>query len=109
MAKEENVKKEEKVIEVKERAEKVSQEHLDKLVAIANKINGLQFNIGRAEAHKHKLLHELALGQDTINLMQDELMKEYGSADVNLTDGTINWPKENPGSNGVEKSKEDEK
>ena len=56
-----------------------------------------------------KLLHELALGQDTINLMQDELMKEYGSADVNLTDGTINWPKENPGSNGVEKSKEDEK
>ena len=40
MAKEENVKKEEKVIEVKERAEKVSQEHLDKLVAIANKING---------------------------------------------------------------------
>ena len=66
MAKEENVKKEEKVIEVKERAERVSDEHFEKLVAIANKINGLQFNIGRTEAHKHKLLHELALGQDTI-------------------------------------------
>ena len=99
----------EKILDVKERKDKVSEEHLKEMVEIANKINALQFNIGRAEAHKHKLLHELALGQDTINLMQDELMKEYGSADVNLTDGTINWPKENPGSNGVEKSKEDEK
>jgi len=26
--------------------------------------------------------------------MQDMLTKEYGNYDVNLTDGTINWPKE---------------
>ena len=98
-----------KTIEVKEKVEKISAADLSKLQEIANKINGLHFNIGRVESQKHNLLHELALGQDTINLMQDELMKEYGSADVNLTDGTINWPKDNPGSNGVEKSKEDEK
>tara|TARA_R100000152_G_C6768437_1_gene193941 strand:+ start:1641 stop:1913 length:273 start_codon:yes stop_codon:yes gene_type:complete len=86
--------KKEKTIEVKERVEKISAEHLKKLQDIANKINGLHFNIGRTEAQKHKLLHELALGQDTINLAQDEMKKEYGTYDINLADGTINWPKD---------------
>jgi uncharacterized small protein (DUF1192 family) len=84
----------EKILDVKERKDKVSEEHLKEMVEIANKINALQFNIGRIEAQKHKLLHELALGNDTISLVQDKMMKEYGSYDINLTDGTINWPKD---------------
>jgi hypothetical protein len=40
--------------------------------------------------------------------MQDVLMKEYGSYDVSLEDGKINWPEE-PSKNGVDKSNEDEK
>ena len=84
----------EKVLDVKERKEKISQEHLDELLQVVNKINGLQFSIGRTEAQKHKLLHELALGNDTISLLQDKMMKEYGSYDINLKDGTINWAKE---------------
>jgi hypothetical protein len=84
----------EKILDVKERKDKVSEAHLKEMVEIANKINALQFNIGRIEAQKHKLLHELALGNDTISLVQDKMMKEYGSYDINLTDGTINWPKD---------------
>ena len=84
----------EKVLEVKERKEKVSKEHLDEMLQIANKINSLQFNIGRLESQKHKVLHELALGNDTVSLLQDRMMKEYGSYDINLSDGTINWPKD---------------
>ena len=68
-------------------------EHLDELLNAVNKINSLQFNIGRLETQKHKLLHEVALGNDTVSLLQDKMMKEYGSYDINLTDGTINWPK----------------
>jgi hypothetical protein len=83
-----------KTIEVKERVEKITAEDLLKLQEIANKINGLHFNIGRVESQKHNLLHELALGQDTIKLSQEEMMDKYGSYDINLTDGTINWPKE---------------
>tara|TARA_R100000152_G_C6677878_1_gene112497 strand:+ start:165 stop:440 length:276 start_codon:yes stop_codon:yes gene_type:complete len=86
-------KKEKKTIEVQERKDKISNEHLQELLEIVNKINGLQFNIGRVEAQKHKLLHELAMGNDTIAVMQDKMLKEYGSYDINLTDGTINWPK----------------
>ena len=84
----------EKILDVKERKDKVSEEHLKEMVEIANKINALQFNIGRIEAQKHKLLHDLALGNDTISLVQDKMMKEYGSYDINLSDGTINWPKD---------------
>tara|TARA_R110002012_G_scaffold305925_1_gene510271 strand:+ start:866 stop:1141 length:276 start_codon:yes stop_codon:yes gene_type:complete len=87
-------KNKEKVLDLKERKEKVSKKHLDEMIAVANKINALQFNIGRLESQKHKILHELALGNDTIAVVQDKMMKEYGTYDINLTDGTINWPKD---------------
>jgi len=43
---------------------------------------------------KHETLHRLATVKDKITLFQDTLTKEYGTFDVNLDDGTINWPKE---------------
>ena len=84
----------EKEIELKVKLDKVSQEHLVQLQKIVNEINGIQFNIGKAEAQKHEMLHDLALTRDKAVVMQDTLKKEYGSYDVNLTDGTINWPKD---------------
>ena len=91
----------EKTIEVKERAEKVSDEHLKEIQETIGAINNFQFNIGKLEAQKHDVLHRLATAQDKIALMQDTLQKEYGTNDVNIKDGTINWPKE--------ESKKDEK
>ena len=85
---------EEKTVELKPKAEKISEEHLKQLQQIVNNINGIQFNIGKIESQKHTLLHDLVKNQDRITLMQDVLMKEYGNYDVNLTDGAINWPKE---------------
>ena len=72
-------KKKEKVLELKERKEKVSKKHLDEMIAVANKINALQFNIGRLESQKHKILHELALGNDTIAMVQDKICLLYTS------------------------------
>ena len=86
--------KKEKVVDLKPKVDKISKEHLDELLDAVNKINRLQFNIGRLETQKHKLLHDIALGNDTVSLLQDKMMKEYGSYDINLTDGTINWPKD---------------
>ena len=86
--------KKEKEVELKPRPEKVSKEHLDQLQKLVNNINGIQFNIGKIEQQKHNLLHELAMLQDKITLMQDTLQKEYGTYDVNLKDGIINWPKD---------------
>ena len=98
----------EKEITVKPRIEKIGEKHLKELQSLVNTINSIQFNIGKIEAQKHGALHELAKNQDQISVMQDTLMKEYGSYDVNLENGNINWPKE-PSENGIEKPKEDEK
>tara|TARA_R100001015_G_scaffold17617_1_gene9842 strand:- start:71 stop:355 length:285 start_codon:yes stop_codon:yes gene_type:complete len=84
----------EKEIDLKVKLDRISEEDLSQLQKIVNTINGIQFNIGKIESQKHGLLHDLALSQDQVAIMQDRLMKEYGSYDVNLNDGTINWPKE---------------
>ena len=88
--------KKEKTIELKPRVDKISEEHLKELQGIVQKINAGQFNVGKLEAQKHHILHELAMAQDKVGLFQDTLMKAYGSYDVNLNDGTINWPKDTP-------------
>tara|TARA_Y100000004_G_scaffold179485_1_gene223140 strand:- start:773 stop:1078 length:306 start_codon:yes stop_codon:yes gene_type:complete len=98
----------EKEIELKVKAEKISKEHLEELQTLVNKINTIQFNIGKIEAQKHSTLHELAITQERIPMLQDKLTREYGSYDVDLKDGTINWPKE-PSENGVDKPNKDEK
>ena len=82
-----------KEFEVKPRAEKISDKHLEQLQKLVNSVNTMQFNIGKIEAQKHTVLHNLSMSQDRIGLFQDTLQKEYGTYDVNIDDGTINWPK----------------
>ena len=96
MAKEKNIEQAEslKDIEVKPRLEKISEKHLEQLQRLVNTVNNMQFNIGKIEAQKHTVLHNLSMTQDRIGLFQDTLQKEYGTFDVNIEDGTINWPEE---------------
>ena len=81
-----------KDIEVKPRAEKITDKHLEHLQNLVNNINTVQFNIGKLEVQKHTLLHNLSMTQDRIGLFQDTLKKEYGTFDVNIDDGKINLP-----------------
>tara|TARA_Y100001937_G_scaffold5716_1_gene7605 strand:- start:123 stop:395 length:273 start_codon:yes stop_codon:yes gene_type:complete len=86
--------KKEKVIDLKQKVDKISDQHLSDLQKVVNTINGLQFNIGKIETQKHQLLHNLDSAQQAVKKMQDMLVKEYGTYDVNIDDGTINWPKD---------------
>jgi len=92
----------EKTVELKPKAEKISEEHLKQLQGIVNSINTMQFNIGKIESQKHSILHNLQQTQNQVAQFQNLLQKEYGSFDVNIEDGIINWPKEG-------EDKEDEK
>ena len=84
----------EKEIELKVKQEKISEKHLEELQKLVNGINGIQFNIGKIESQKHEALHQLTVLQQKTHQMQDILQKEYGTYDVNLADGTINWPED---------------
>jgi hypothetical protein len=82
------------MVDLKPKAEKVTVEQLGKLQQVVNNINGIQFEVGKIEAQKHSYLHKLSELQDAIALMQEELNKDYGTFDVDLKDGTINYPED---------------
>ena len=85
----------EKIVDLKPKVDKISDEHLKELQEVVNIINNIQFNIGKLGGQKHSLLHELSVSQKKILDMQSTFSKEYGTHDVNVIDGTINLPKEN--------------
>ena len=87
--------KKEKVVDLKQKAEKVTEKQLTQIQSIVDRINNAQMNIGQLEARKHQLLHMIAGVNDELTLLQGELEKEYGTNDINIKDGTINYPKEN--------------
>jgi hypothetical protein len=71
---------------------KVTDAELQNIQSIVDRINNAQMNIGQLEARKHQVLHMLAGTNDELALIQEKLQKEYGTNDVNIKDGVINYP-----------------
>ena len=87
-------KKKEKVIDLK--PEKISEEQLKKVQQIVNMMNRGQMDIGIMETRKHKIMHDIAAIQEQLTAMQGDFEKEYGTYDINIQDGTINYKKDEP-------------
>ena len=85
--------KKEEIIDLK--PEKISEEQLNKVQSVVNDINRSQIEIGTLETKKHNILHQVSLLQEKIGEMQVEFEKEYGTFDINIQNGIINYPKEN--------------
>ena len=71
--------------------EKISADHLKKIQDTISTLNRAQMEMGGMELKKHEMLHQLAVVKDEMNALQAELQKEYGTVDVNINDGTINY------------------
>ena len=87
--------KKEKIVDLKSKPEKITKEQLDRVQDTVNNINRAQLEIGSMEVKKHELMHNIAGFRDELTLLQTEFEKEYGTFDVNIQDGVINYPKEN--------------
>ena len=85
--------KKEQVIDLKPKADKITDEQLKDVQELINNINRLQLEIGSIETKKHHLLHNIAMINDNLTLMQSDFEKEYGTADINIQNGIINYPK----------------
>ena len=83
--------KKEKIVDLKSKPEKITDEQLKKVQETVNTINRAQIEIGGMELRKHEVLHQLAGVKDELTLLQNELKEEYGTVDVNINDGTINY------------------
>ena len=75
--------------------EKITDEQLTKVQDSVNSINRVQLEIGSIELKKHEMMHNIAGLRDELTLLQTEFEKDYGTFDINIQDGTINYPKEN--------------
>ena len=71
--------------------EKITEEQLKKVQDTVNNINRAQLEIGSIELKKHEMMHQIAGLRDELTLLQGEFEKEYGTFDINIQDGTINY------------------
>ena len=74
------------------RPEKITDEQLKKVQTTVNNINRAQLEIGSLELRKHEMMHNIAGLRDELTLLQAEFEKDYGTYDVNIQDGVINYP-----------------
>ena len=88
--------KAEKVIDLTPKVENVTEEQLKKIQGIVDRINRTQMDVGQLESRKHQALHYMAKVNDELGLMQNELNEQYGTFDVDIQTGKINYPPENP-------------
>jgi|TARA_R100000329_G_scaffold125233_1_gene103795 hypothetical protein len=87
-------KKKEKVVDLK--PQKVSEQELNQMQGVVSAINKLKFDMGDLEAKKHHMLHMLFQGNEQLRAVQEDLEKKYGTADINVQDGSIKYKEDEP-------------
>ena len=76
-----------------EKASKITNEELNQVQSIINNINRAQLEIGNFESKKHNMLHHVVLLQEELSKVQVKLKESYGTDNINIQDGTINYEK----------------
>jgi ppGpp synthetase/RelA/SpoT-type nucleotidyltranferase len=72
--------------------EKITDDQLKKVQDTVNNLNRSQLEIGSMEIKKHEMMHQIAGLRDSLTVLQSEFEKEYGTFDINIQDGAINYP-----------------
>ena len=58
-------------------------------------LNRNQMELGQMETKKHAVLHHVSSLQEGIGVIRETFEKDYGTADIDIQTGIINYPKEN--------------
>ena len=83
--------KKEKIVDLKSKPEKITDEQLEQVQKLVNNINRGQLEVGAMELQKHENMHAITGLRKDLEVLQDELKKEYGTVDINIQNGTINY------------------
>ena len=78
-----------KVVDLKPTS--VTEEQLKSIQTVVSQINQYNLEIGRLEGRKHGLLHGLTATQETLSGVQKKLEEEYGTVNINIETGEINY------------------
>ena len=86
--------KAEKIVDLKPKAEKITEEQLTKVQNVFNTLNRAQLDLGIMDTRKHQLLHTISTIQEQLTLIQSEFEKEYGTSDIDIQTGKIKYEDE---------------
>ena len=75
--------------------EKITKEQLEEVQKLINDINRSQMELGQMETKKHAILHHISMLQEGVGRLRETFEKDYGTSDINIQDGVINYTKEN--------------
>jgi len=81
----------EKIVDLKSKPEKITDEQLEQVQKLVNNINRGQLEVGAMELQKHENMHAITGLRKDLEVLQNELKKEYGTVDINIQNGTINY------------------
>ena len=87
--------KKEKVIDLKPKAEKITDTELNTLQATVRTIDQLTHEVGTIEVRKHALMKAMEQVQTRIEQTRVHLNTKYGTDNISIQDGVINYPEEN--------------
>ena len=68
---------------------KIKDEQLEELQGKLKMIDGIRMQVGTLENQKFVYLNQMAVVQQELQKMQNDLQEEYGKVSINVTDGTI--------------------
>jgi len=83
--------KKEKIVDLKSKPEKITDEQLEQVQKLVNNINRGQLEVGAMELQKHENMHAITGLRRDLEVLQEGLKKEYGTVDINIQNGTINY------------------
>ena len=88
-------KKDKEVIDLTPKPENINEQQLARLQASVKTIDQLTHEVGTIEVRKHALMKAMETVQTRIEALRIELKDQYGTDDINIQDGAINYQKEN--------------
>ena len=87
-------KKVEKIIDLKPKPAKISDEHLQRVRAAIANIDRLTMDLGKLALQKNAMIKGVEGVQGNIEAIRKEFVEEYGTDNINIQDGTISYPEE---------------
>ena len=78
-------------VDLKPRAEKITDQQLERMQKAVSGINRTKVELGAIEMQKHSLLHAVNEMQSLMQELQQEFTKDYGTTNVNIQDGSIKY------------------
>ena len=93
----------EKIVDLKAKAEKITDNELESLQSTIRTIDRLTLDVGRIEIQKFSVLAAMQEVQKKIDGTREDFVKKYGTDNINIQTGEIAYAPETEGNGEVNK------